>query len=195
MAKCSQCGKLAALKYDDLNLCVEHYLMMEQAKYLQLSMMAAYQNMLADELDAGAGYLIRHARIQIPRPPFIGNKLTLNNINISGSTVGSINFGTIKNLDASITVMQSHGEKELAAAITELTQAVVDSKELDDVNRKEIAEQLEFLVAQATAEPQNRSTGLVKSILAGIRDPISVSAGLLAIWDKVEPLFHAAFGI
>ncbi len=91
--------------------------------------------------------------------------------------------------------MQNRGEGDLAIAIKELTEAILRSNEVNECAKNEIAEQIDFLVAQVTAEPQNRSIGMVKSILAGIRDSISVAAGLLTIWGKLEPLFRIAFGI
>jgi hypothetical protein len=58
-------------------------------------MLAAFQNFLAAELDAGAGYLIQYPRIEIPKPPpFIGGSLALNNINVSGSTIGAVDTGS-----------------------------------------------------------------------------------------------------
>ena len=70
--------------------------------------------------------------------------------------------------------MQNRGEGDLAVAIKELTEAILRSNEVNESAKNEIAEQLDFLVTQVTAEPQNRSIGMVKSILAGIRDSISV---------------------
>lgn len=193
--KCSQCDRPAIVRYGDLGLCVEHHLKMQQATYLQVSMLAAHLNFTRSQIEAGTGGLLPLSRMEIPPPPFIGDNLTLNNINVSGSTIGAINTGTIRNLDASITTMQSRGEHELGAAIAELTEAIIHSNEVNEAAKREIAEQLEFLVAQATAEEQNRSMGVVKSTLAGLRNSISVAAGLLTIWDKVEPFFGATFGI
>lgn len=191
MAKCSQCDKPAVLG----DLCVDHYYKLQQAIYLQSSMAAAMQNLLAAQLDAGTGYLVHHPRIIIPPPPSIGDNVTFNNINIDRSTVGAINTGILSNLDVSMDLVKSKGEDELAAAIKELTQAIYDSKEVDDSFKNDILDQLQFIVAQATAEPENRSTGLVKGMLSGIRSSISAVASLLAIWDRVEPLIEMYLGI
>lgn len=191
MAKCSQCDKPAVLG----DLCIDHYYKLQQAIYLQSSIAAAMHNFLAAQLDAGTGYLVHHARIIIPPLPSIGDNVTFNNINIDRSTVGAINLERVRNLDISIDIMQSHGDADLAVAIKELTQAIVDSKEVNNSIKDEINEQLEFLVAQATVEPQSRSIGLVKGVLAGIRSSISVAASLLAIWDRVEPLMKLALGV
>jgi len=193
MTKCSQCDKVAVVSFGGLPLCVDHHLKMQQANYLQSSLLAANFNLLADQLDKGTGYLVRHSRIEIPRPPFIGDNLTLHNINVSGVTIGSINTGIIHNLDASITVMQSQDKPELADAIKELTEAIIKTNEIDETAKNEIAQQLEFLTAQVTARSQDKSVGLVKGVMLGLKSTLSTVASLITIWDKVEPLLRVAF--
>jgi hypothetical protein len=168
---------------------------MQQANYLQSSLLASHFNLIADQLDQGTGHLIRHSRIEIPRPPFIGDNLTLHNINVSGSTISSINTGVIHNLDASITVMQSQNRPELADAIKELTCAIIETNEIKKDLKNEIAQQLEFLTAQVTAKQEDRSLGLVKSVIIGLENTLSTVASLITIWDKVEPLLRVAFKI
>jgi hypothetical protein len=192
---CSQCGKPAVVNFGGHGLCVDHYLKLQQANYLQSSMLAANLNFIADQLDKGTGYLIRHSRVELPRVPFIGDTLTLNNINVSDSNIGAINTGTIQNLDASITVAKTQGQPDLAEAINKLAQAIIDNIEINDAMKNEIAEQLAFLMSQVTAKPEDRSKGMIRSILNGLKSSISMVASLLTIWDKVEPLLHAALGI
>jgi len=179
--------------YGDLGLCVEHHLKMQQATYLQVSMNAANLNFIRGQIEASTGVPL--SQMEVPPPPFIGDNLTLNNINVSNSTIGAINTGTIQNLDTSITIMKNRGEDDLGKAIAELTEALINSNEVNDAMKREIAEQLEFLVAQATADERNRSIGVVKSTLIGLRNSISIVAGLLTIWERLEPLFRSAFGI
>jgi hypothetical protein len=76
-----------------------------------------------------------------------------------------------------------------------LTEAVINSNEINEQLKNEINEQLEFLVAQATSEPKNRSMGTIKSVLFGLQNSISTVAGLLTIWNSTAPLIKAAFGI
>ena len=165
---------------------------MQQAAYLQFSMLAAISNQLAGEIEAGTGFIVPVPRTVIPPPPFIGDQLTLNNINVNDSTVGAINTGTIRNLDVSVSMMRDAGKNELASEIANLTQALVDNQELDKSIKNEIAEQLEFLVAQVQVEPKKRTMGLAKSAVAGIRDLLASTTSLMTIWNKVEPLIKAA---
>jgi len=191
VAKCSQCNKPAVMG----GLCVDHYFRLQHAIYLQYSMAAAQYNVIEEQISAGTGGLMPPKRIIIPPPPSLGDNYTFNNISVAESDIGAINTGTAANIDASITIMQNQGNNELAVAITELTQAIIDSKEIEQAAKNEIAEQLQFLVAQVTAEPSNRSLGLVKGILIGIRNTISTATSLLAIWDKIEPLIKMSLGI
>ena len=191
MVKCSQCDKPSVMG----DLCVDHYLKLQQAIYLQYSMAANTYNVLEEQLSAGTGGLIPPKRIKMHPPPSLGDNYTFNNISVTESNVGAINTDSAANIDASITIMKSQGNNDLAVAITELTQAIIDSREIEQATKNEIAEQLQFLVAQTTAEPSNRSLGLVKGILTGIRNTVSTTASLLATWDKIEPLIKMYLGI
>lgn len=55
--KCSQCNRPAIVRYGALGLCVEHHLKMQQATYLQVSMLAANLNFLQTKISAGTGGL------------------------------------------------------------------------------------------------------------------------------------------
>lgn len=195
MAKCTQCDKPAVVNYYGSDLCVDHYWTMVKAGYLQIYALSKQLDRIRAELEAGSGGLVKFARMEMAPPPFMDDNITLNNINVSGDKITLINARTIQNLDASVDVMQSRGETELADAIKRLTEAIIESNEIEKSVKNEIAEQLEFLVAQATAEAQDRSIGVVKGLLAGIKSSISVAAGLLTIWNNVEPTIKAAFGI
>jgi hypothetical protein len=178
------------VEYGGNPLCVEHHLMMQQAAYLQMSQIAAHVNFLEEEIARGTGYILPPNRIEIPRPPFLGDRLTLNNINVSKSTIGAINTGTVQHLDASITLLERRGESQIAAAVKELTQAIVDSNEIDASAKNEIAEQLVFLIAQVGAKSEERSIGIARSVLAGISSLLGHTASLVTLWDKLRPLIE-----
>ena len=154
---CTQCGRPAIITFGGNPLCVEHHLKMQQAIYLQHSQIAAHINYLSEEIARGTGYILPPNRIEIPRPPFLGDSLNLHNINVSNSTIGAVNTGTVEHLDAAITLFERRDEDELAAAIKEFTQALIDTNEIEASTINEIAEQLAFLVAQASAKPEDRS--------------------------------------
>jgi hypothetical protein len=169
--------------------------MMQQATYLQVYMLAQHQNFIAAEIDAGTGYITRSPRIIMAPPPFMGENLTLNNINISNSTVASINTGTIQNLDAQITLSRSEGNTGLSEALQDFAQALVDTQEIVDTVKNEVAEQLEFLVAQVATEPNKRRGGLIKGALAGIIQAVGAVPTLLTLWDKLRPQIESTLGV
>ena len=184
---CTQCDKPAVVKYADSPLCVQHNLMMFQADYLQSAMLASMANTIADQIDAGTGYLTRASRVILPRPPFVGDTFTLNNINVSNSTVGVINSGTIQNLDNRIDLTRAEGETDLASALQEFAQELHNSQDLAEEQANEIAEQLDFLLTQVGAKPEARTIGLAKSALSGIKATLAASPVLIGLWDKLAP--------
>ena len=191
--KCTQCDTPAIIRaFGNSPLCVSHYLMMQQANYLSAAMQASVANFLAEEIDAGTGYIVRSPKINMPPAPFMGGNLNLNNINVKDSAVGGINTGTIQNLDATVTLTRAQGNEELATALQEFTQALHDSKDLLGEIRNEIAEQVDFLMAQVGAEPKSRSPGLIKSALSGITTSVKAIPALLTMWDKLKVLIESA---
>ena len=181
---CSQCETPAL---SGVGLCVDHYLKYEQALYLQASMLASQMNYIQQEIYAGHGGILPLKQVDLPPPPFEGDKLTLNHIEITGSTVGVVNLGQAQNIDSVITQMHGEGNQELADALAEFTQAVINSDELTQDVRDELAEAIELLAAQTRVTSEKRSK-LIPTIIRGVRDSVSSSAALLTLWDKLEPL-------
>ena len=202
VVKCSQCDKPAITKYaDKIPLCADCYHKVAQANFMEqqtmhnrLSWLASNLNLTEQQLYVGHGGLLPLKQMIIPQPPSAGSSYTFSQIQVSDSNVGVINPGTLFALNTSIEVMQNRGDSELAKAVKELTQAVLDDKQITDDLKKEIAEQLEFLVAEAVADKEKRRVGVIKGVMAQISKAISTSAALLTIWGKVEPLFRACFG-
>ena len=191
MTKCCQCDKPAYVG----DLCVDHFFKLQVAQHNQLAWLASHLNLISEKLDQGTGYLVTHARMQIPHPPHIGESMTKNYINVTDSVVGVINTGTISNLNSGIAVAESQGQKEIAIAITEFAQAVINSEELINSVKDEITEQLDFILTQVTAEPDLRRTGLIKSALVGIGTAVGTCASLLTLWEKLQALLQTALGM
>ena len=170
MASCSQCDTPGFVQYGEVPLCIDHHLKLKQAEWYDFSKLAAWHNKLADDLAQSTGYVLGLPKyINIPPPPNVGGNLVLNNINITGSAIGMLNTGTIKNvgnIDASVTNFRVSGNEELADALRNFTQILVDT--VDEPERNNISEHLAYLAAQAQAEPQQRSAALCKTILNAI---------------------------
>jgi hypothetical protein len=199
--ECDQCGKPAIINYAGrIPLCADCYYKVAQANFMEqqtihnkLSWAASNLNFLEQELYVGHGGLLPLKQIQIPQPPS-SSSYSFNQIRVSKSNVGVINTGILYNLDTSIQVMQNSGDKELADAVRELTQAVLDS-EIDDELKREISEQLEFLVTEALASKDKQRKSLIKTVIDKVSQSIATVGALLTIWSKLEPLLRAHFGL
>jgi len=124
---------------DKIPLCADCYhkvaqanFMEQQATHNKLSWLASHLNLIEQELYVGHGGLIPLKQIAIPQPPSAGISYTYSNIQVSDSAVGVINPGTLYTISTSIDVIQNRGDTELATAIKDLTQEVVNSKEIQD---------------------------------------------------------------
>ena len=190
-SECTQCGKPAVVNHGGHPLCVDHHLRMQQAGYLAGSMITAQLNRISEDISHAMGGLVPPIKMEIPRPPFVGDTFTLNNINVSNSTIGAINTGTVQNLDASITLLESVEKRALASAVKDFAQELIDNPELAASIKDEVAEQLELVLSQVQAKADERRAGTIKSVLSGIRSSVGAVASLVATWDKLEPLLRS----
>ena len=197
-AKCHQCGKPAIGKYGNTPLCVDCYYKMAQANFMgqqirhnELSWLASRQNFIKQELSAGTGGLLQPNFMAIPQPPSAGINYTYTNIQVSDSAIGVINPGTLYTIDTSIDVMQNRGDTELATAIKDLTQEVVNSKEIQDDIKKEIAELLQFLASEGSVSKDTRNKSVIKQVLDRLSKLIPVATTAWSIWERVQPLLQS----
>jgi len=114
-------------------------------------------------------------------------------INISGGQVGVVNAGTIHTIEQNLSTVNEAGGKELVEAIKTLTEAVIGSKDLNEGQRNEALENLEFLSSQAALPAENRSkSGVVSAIVGRLREVFSTAKDLSDIWTSYgQPLLAA----
>ncbi|MEE8194285.1 MAG: hypothetical protein V3T73_02135 [Dehalococcoidales bacterium] len=199
VVRCNQCGKPAITMYtDEIPLCVDCYgkvaqadFVKQQARHNQMSWLASQLNLTQQYIYQGSGGLLPLKQMAIPQPPLAGINYSYSNIQVSDSAVGVINPGTLYTIDTSIDVMQSRGENELAAAIQKLTQEVVNSNEIQNDVKKEIAELLQFLASTASADKDARNKSVVKQVLERLGKLIPAATLAWSIWEKVQPLLES----
>lgn len=199
VAKCSQCDKPAIIKYaDKIPLCADCYhkvaqanFMEQQATHNKLSWLTSNLNLIEQELYVGHGGLLPLKQMQIPQPPSAGINYSYSNIEVSDSTVGVINPGTLYTINTSIDVLHNRGDNELAAAIKDLTQEVVNSKEIQDDVRKEITELLQFLASAASTDKDTQNKSVVKQVLERLEKLIPAATLAWSIWERVQPLLQS----
>ena len=81
---------------------------------------------------------------------------TYNNIRVNDSIVGTINTGNVGKLDSRVSAMRGENRQELADAIQQLTQSIVDAPDLKSNDKNSALEYLTFLSDQALT-PGNRT--------------------------------------
>ena len=165
-----------------------------QIVHNKLSWVASNLNLIEQDLYIGTGGILPLKQMMIPQTPS-APRYSSQQIKVSESNIGVINSGTIVNLEMGIEVIQNRGDKDLANAVKELTQAVLDSREINDELRREMAEQLEFLVTEALAGKDKQRKGLARRVMSDISQSIATVAGLLTIWNNVQPLLQSYFGL
>ncbi len=198
--KCYHCDKPGLIKYGETLLCVDCYHKVAHADFMEgqilhnrQSWVASNLNFIEQDLYMGAGGLLPLKQMMIPQPPS-APRYSSQHIKVSESNIGVINAGTVDNLETGIQVILNRGDKELANAVGELTQAVLDSKEINDELKREIAEQLELLVTEALATKDKQRKGLARKVISDISQSIMTIASLLTIWNNVQPLLQPYFG-
>lgn len=194
--KCQQCGKPALKMYaEKIPLCVECYLKVAQADFLEqqsmhnkMSWVAAQMNLTQQYLYQGYGGLLPLKQINIPQPPSAGVYYSDNSIRVSDSAVGIINPGTLNTVNTSIDVLQKQGDKELAALIKELFENVVESKDIQDKIKTEISELLQVVATEVTLSDNKRDKGVIKNVLEKLNTLIPTTAAAWIIWEKLLAL-------
>jgi hypothetical protein len=118
------------------------------------------------------------------------------NLNINESLIASLNLGTIVgNIDNNIGSIEKAGYADIATAIKELTEALVNAKDISETDKKEFMEQIEVLSDQANHTKSERKIGVIKAIWDKIEHSIGISANLLTIWQTVREPIMKFFGI
>lgn len=108
-------------------------------------------------------------------------------IEISNSTIGFFNTGTVKkvkSINANMHILDNEGHKEVARALQCISQAVISSEDISEESRIEIVEQIEEVSRQATLPSNQRtSKGVIKALLSGIATGLGAAGGLAEVWS------------
>jgi hypothetical protein len=118
--------------------------------------------------------------------------------NFHDNQIANANFGTqIGNITASLTAIGGKDDqrsKDFSTALKQLTEAIVNSPELNDQQKKEALEALSFVGKQGEEQPEKRQTGILRAMLEGIPKILSAGASVVKLWHTVGPHISAFFG-
>ena len=193
VAKCGQCGKQAIYSLDGALLCIDCFLKYQQAMALEEDRLVRQMNYLTASMEQAAGLPGALPRYEVRKPVVQQGPVTLNNINVDNSVVGAINTGQVQQIDVAMSHLRSEGDAELATAIKDFTEATMRQADLDIATKNAVVEQVSFLAAQSTLPEERRSASVAKAVLACVRESVALASGLVALWDKLAPLFHRFF--
>ncbi len=125
-------------------------------------------------------------RIMEKNLPPVGNTI----FNISNSTISGLNLGIVMgSLNASVQILQTHGGQQIADAIEKLTNAIGNSTEIKDTDRKELLENVAQVSKEASSHPDQRRPGVIKACLALLTTSLSTAKELIPlVHDLYEKL-------
>ena len=138
-----------------------------------------------------SGVIPRYGR---PAQPIQTGPVTFNNIRVDRSIVGAINTGAVAKLDVVMTGARNFGEQgqHVADALQKLTQAVLDSTELQAGAKNEIVENLAFVLDQlqqkGASAKQSAPFKAVTERLNAVLNTISTLSNLWSALQSILPL-------
>jgi hypothetical protein len=116
-------------------------------------------------------------------------------IQLTVQNAANINFGSqVGTISSAVSVISQQGQNEVAAAIRELSEAVIRSS-MQDIQKQEALQVIADLAKQAEEKPEARSMGSVKALIAGLPGMIGFAADVTVLWDKYAHIIRAFFGI
>jgi hypothetical protein len=167
------------------------YVAFQRTQQANLQNLFAFMNYLQDEMSFLAGLPSTGPRIRIPQPTYLGTTTmnTTNNIRVEpGSHVGQINAGALVYLNKAVTAFDTAGLSNLASALRDFTQQVVDSQELSAESQQQTLDSLKFVMQEL--HKKDRNTSMLKLALANIGTLASGVSSIAEHWDKLKNLLE-----
>lgn len=183
MTTCNQCGKPAVKTVAGHPLCVACFSIWQQAEQLGFARNVALLNFTAAQAEAVTGIAGLVPRMQMPLSPIHTGDMTLHNIQVDRSVVGTINTGQIEQLDVAMSNIKDGGDLGTAEALQVFTQAVIDAADADAIAKGDMLEHLACIAEQLAKPPTQRSPSVMKTVLAGLKSLASGIASLTKLYD------------
>lgn len=152
----------------------------------------AMENRAAADLESIVGLPGMLPRIQIP--PLPSAPLTLNNIKVDNSVVGSINTGNVRAIDVNLTYLYGAGNDKARDALKALTEAVLNDASISDAQKNELIDQITFLSEQTVAGAKERKPGLIKATFNALTEASRTVSSVAGAWQVAEPILRSLFG-
>jgi hypothetical protein len=193
--KCYQCPAPAMYQVGDQNipLCLNCYSKVAQIEQQELENHERMLNYLSDEISFSFGLPSMGPRFPSrPKPLHIGD-VKLNNISVNNSVVGTINTGSIGNLDQSISVLAQLNQPQLAETFKKLSEAILQSGDLTGNQRNELIEALSVISREAATPPETRQNTVALSLLERAEQITSMANDISELCKQYWPMIVAVF--
>ncbi len=142
------------------------------------------------EISSGTYGLAPRARLVVPQRRVHTGPVAFNNIRVDRSVVGAINTGELGTLDVRMDQIRLTGDPDLADALRDFTQAVIEAHELSDEDRHDILQHLSFLTKPSETQPRS----VLKTALLGLERFVANSGSLASLWTVLKPLLEKSLG-
>lgn len=170
------------------DLCLEHRTMLVNSLQAGQAERMAMMNYLRESIEYTMGVPgSQPPRIQVPVPvvhnaPVTNN--THNNIHVERSIVGSINTAQVGRINVAMRDISQGDSEQATEAIKAITEAMVNSAELESEEKDQLLEQMAFIAEQAALPADQRQTSVIKPVLTAISTSLTNVAALAAIWAQ-----------
>lgn len=182
--KCGQCDRKAMYDVGGHLLCLHCFATHQDVHLRSIQAFQQQRDYILDQIDATIGLPVNRPRYtQKPR-------MTVNNINISNSKVGVLNTGHVKQIELTMDHIEQNGSQDLARAIREFTQAIVDSDGFAPEKRDELLEQVAEISKQAALPPAERKRGIFKALVDSVNSTAGIVNTLTETWSKLQPMLQ-----
>ena len=192
---CYQCTRPAMylVTEDNIPLCLDCYAKFSQIIQVELEQHERWMNYLHDQADAIVGLPQTGFRFP-PRPkPVIIDGVKMNNITVSNSVVGTINTGSVGIIDQSISAVIQNGDNSLADAIKNLSEAIIQSKDITQNQKSELIEILSVVSTEAASPPEQRKNVVAQTLIEKASSITMLANDIADACQKWWPILLLAF--
>jgi len=112
-------------------------------------------------------------------------------MNITYNITGMANFGqVIGDINVNVQQIKQRGHEEIAEALKELTEAIVNDVSLKDDDKTQAIGQMQELSKQARVEKESRNKGVIEAIFTHLPTLMTLSEKCQELWGKYEPIIR-----
>ncbi|OGY31501.1 MAG: hypothetical protein A2805_01585 [Candidatus Andersenbacteria bacterium RIFCSPHIGHO2_01_FULL_46_36] len=169
-------------------LCLQCWALLQGTVQKQSDALREEMNYIHDSIDSMFG-ISTGARYPLKRSILVAGS-TVNHIAINDSQIGILNTSNIQNLDQTIDTLYSVSQIELAENIKKFSEAILSEQGLSKEQQSEVLESLDVITKELFQKSENRKKTVIKTLMSGISETISVTANSLTIWQILQPLLQ-----